>query len=259
MEYFEKLETNPYQDLEWNIPERKQGVMNVIGGNAQNFRAEIKTAEFLMAKYPVETVNVVMPDALRGKLPEMPNLQFLPATESGSFGESQGLIDVFEKADFNLVSGDLSKNSVTGKAITHACQAASKMTLLTRDTVDLVTTSGPERVLMNENLVIFASVVQLQKLLRAVYYPRMLMMSQSLMQVVEVLHKFTLSYPTRVVSLHDGQILVATNGAVRAVPLRQSGYAPIMLWGGEMAAKIMAMNLYNPNNFMGATCAAIFG
>lgn len=259
MEYFEKLESNPYKDLEWNIPERKQGTVNIIGGNAQNFRAEVKVAEFLTAKYPLEVVNVVMPDALRGKLPEMPNFQFLPATESGSFGESQELINVFGRADFNLVLGDLSRNFVTGKAMANACKAASKMTLLTRDAVDLVAGSGPERVLMNENLAFFASVVQLQKLLRAVYYPKMLMMSQSLVQVAEVIHKFTLSYPVGVISLHNGQILVASNGIVKAVPLEQSGYMPITVWGGELAAKIAVMNLYNPNNFIGATCAAIFG
>ncbi|MBR3246565.1 hypothetical protein IKF87_01635 [Candidatus Saccharibacteria bacterium] len=259
MDYFEKLETNPYQDLEWNIPEQKSGRVNIIGGNAGNFRTEIKNAEFLSERYPIETVNVIMPDALKNKLPPLPNFIFLPSTDSGTFAESQELIDVFNTADYNLLLGDLSKNSVTGKAISHACKNTERMTLITRDAVDMITDNNPERLLMNENLVFFASVAQLQKLLRAVYYPKMLILSQSVVQVAETLHKFTLSYPVSIVTLHNEQLLVAENGTVKAIALDNSGYSPVMLWGGELATKIAALNLYNPNNFISATCAAIFG
>ena len=193
MEYFEKLEKNPYEDLKWNIPERKQGTVNIIGGNAQRFRDEVKIAEVLEREYPVETVRLVLPEALRGKLPELPNISFLPATESGGFDESQGLIDIFGTGDFNLVLGDLSRNNVTGKAVASACVSSEKMTLITRDAIDLLTENRPERWLMNENLILMGSVMQLTKLLRAVYYPKMLLASQSLVQVSEVLHKFTLS------------------------------------------------------------------
>lgn len=259
MDYFEKLEKNLYEDLKWNIPERKQGIVNIIGGNAQHFRTEVKSAEFMNAEYPVEMVNLVMPDALQGKLPPLDNFRFLPSNESGGFAGSQELIDVFGAADFNLVLGDLSRNTVTGKAVTSACEFTEKMTLITRDSVDLAAENEPEKLLMNENLIIFGSVPQLVKLLRAVYYPKMLLQSQSLIQVAEVLHKFTLSYPVKIVTLHNGQVLVAGDGIVKAVELGLTGYSPIMLWGGELAAKIVAMNLYNPNQFIGATCCAIFG
>ena len=258
MEYFEKLEKNLYEDLKWNIPERKQGVVNVIGGNSQRFRDEVKIAEYLSANYPVEEVRLVLPESLRGKLPELPNILFLPATESGAFDESQELLDVFGSADYNLVLGDLSKNAVTGRAVASACRSSEKMTLVTRDSVDLLAENAPERVLMNENLAISGSVMQLQKLLRAVYYPKMLLASQSLVQVSEVLHKFTLSYPVGVVTLHDGQVLVAKDGNVKAVALSNSGYSPMMFWGGELAAKIVAMNLYNPSRFIEATVCAIW-
>ena len=258
MEYFEKLDKNPYEDLKWNIPERKQGSVNVIGGCSGNFRTEVKVAEYMGANYPVQDVWLVLPDALKGKLPSLPNFKFLPSTDSGGFGESQELVDVFNSADFNLVIGDLSRNSVTGRALASAVKSSEKMTLVTRDAVDLITENPPERLLMNENLIIMASVAQLQKLLRAVYYPKMLLMSQSLVQVVEVLHKFTLSYPVCIVTLHNEQILVAGNGIVKAVPLAKSGYLPITLWNGEMAAKIVGMNLYNPSRVVDATVGAVF-
>lgn len=257
MDYFEKIEDNPYKELEWNIPERKQGIVNIIGGNAQSFKTEVKVAEYLAKTFPIEETMVILPDSLKNKLPNLPNLKFLPATDSGSFAESQELVDVFNAADYNLVLGDLSKNSVTLRAVSGACRSSEKMTLITRDAVESVIENGPERVLMNENLIFMASVAQLQKLLRAVYYPKMLLMSSSLVQVTEVLHTFTFSYPVSVITLHNGQVLVAHNGIVKAVALDKTSYSPILFWAGELASKIVGMNLYNPNKFIEASVCGI--
>ena len=258
MEYFEKLEKNPYEDLKWNVPERSQGTVNVIGGNTSRFRDEVKVAEFLTRTYPVQEVRLVVPDVLKGKLPDLPNFVFLPSTDSGGFAESQELMDVFNTVDCNLVLGDLSKNKVTGRAVANAVKNSSKITLLTRDTVDALTDNAPERWLMNENVTVMASIAQLQKLLRAVYYPKMLLMTSSLVQIADVLHKFTLSYPIAIVSLHNGQVLVAKNGVLKAVALEKTGYSPMLFWNGEIAGKIIGINIYNPNQFIEATVNAIF-
>ena len=258
MEYLEKIEKAPDEDLTWNIPEQKQGSVNIIGGSLQNFRTEIKTAESLNEKYPLENVRLILPEVLKNKLPPLPNFVFVPATDSGSIADSQMLQDSFNAADFNLVLGDLSRNNITGKAITSACEKTEKMTLITRDAVDLLADNNIERLLMNENLILFATVPQLQKILKAVYYPKMLLMSEPLMQVAEVLHEFTLSYPVAIVTLNNGQILIAENGVVKAIGIEKSGYSTITIWNGELAAKTVGMNLYNPNNFIGATVTAIF-
>ena len=78
------------------------------------------------------------------------------------------------------------------------------------------------------------------------------------MQVAEALHKFTLSYPVSLITLHNEQVLVAKNGQVNVVPLEKTGYAPLTIWNGELASKIVAMNLFNPDNFLDATVAALF-
>ena len=258
MDYFTRVERGNYEDLTWNIPEQKQGIVNIIGGNSQNFRTEVRTAEFITANYPIKEVRLVLPNALKNNLPDLPNLVFLPSTDSGSFNESQELNNVFNSADFNLLLGDLSKNSVTGTAVAGACRRSEKMTLLTRDTVDIVADNDPERTLMNENLIFFTSMAQLQKLLRAVYYPKMLLLTQSLVHVSEVWHKVTLSYPVKLVTLHDGQILLAENGIIRVVSIEESDYSPVTIWSGELAAKITVLNLFNPNNFLPASTTAVF-
>lgn len=258
MDYLHKIEENIFQNILWNIPEQKQGKVNIIGGNAQSFRASIKTAEYLVAHYPVSEVNLVMPDALKTKLPTLPNLIYLKSTDTGSFGDEAELKSVMKIADYNLMIGDLSKNKITGKVIASAYQDPALPLLITRDAVDLLAENSPDRAMTNGNLVIFGSMAQLQKLFRAVYYPKVLILTQSLVQVAEAVHKFTLSYPIAIVTLHNGQIIVAKNGIVNIIPLEKSGCTPITFWGGEIAAKIAALNLFNPENFLEAASAAMF-
>ena len=256
MDYFTKLKENVFKDLNWNLPERKQGSINIIGGNTKSFRTEIKIAEYLDKNFPVKDINVVLPDKLAGELPKLPNFIFVPSTDSGSLDESDELLAAINRADYNLALGDLSKNSITGRAITKAL--GKKPTIITRDAVDLMAEHLTDETLMNEGLIILASMPQLIKLFHAVYYPKMLLMSQPLMQVVEILHKFTLSYPINIITLHSGQVIIARDGKVVAVPLEETDYSPITIWGGELAARIAVMNLFNPENFLDATSAAVF-
>lgn len=256
MDFFKKIEEAD-ENLFWNIPEQKQGFINIVGGNLQNFRTPVKTAEFLNAKFPIQTINLILPDALKDKLPPLPNLVFTKSTESGSFADASEILASLDASDFNLVVGDLSKNSITEKVISEICKKTSKPILITRDSVDLLSNVATESVLMNENLIIMASMAQLQKLLKAIYYPRMLLLTSPLSSAAETLHKFTLSYPVSIISLHNGQILVAKNGNVTATSLEKTTFSPISFWDGELAAKIVALNLYNPNNFIPATTSAI--
>ena len=258
MEYFKKIEKNPYKDLYWNVPDGQQkGEVAVVGGNAQNFRAPVKTAEFLLGNFPLKTVRVVLPETLKPKLPPLPDAVFLKDTAGGSFADSEGLLKAIEATDFGLIVGDLSKNSVTEKEIAKACEKSKKPLLITRDGVDIM--AGQEKVLMKDDLILMGSLVQWQKIFKGVYYPKVLLASQSLVQVSEAFHKFTLSYPVNVVTFHDGQILIAKNGKVVAVPLVKTTYSVLTIWNGELAARILALNLYNPGKFIEATAAGLLG
>lgn len=256
MEFLQKIET-ANENLLWNIPEQPMGTANVIGGNLQSFSTPVKIAEFLNTKCKIQTVNLILPDTLRNKLPDLPNIVFLASTDSGSLASEEEIVSTMNDADYNLIIGDLSKNSITGKAIAEACKKTGKPVLITRDAVDFLAENVSESVLMNDNLVLMASMVQLQKLLRAVYYPRMITLTAPFTNVVETLHKFTLSYPVSLITLHNGQILVAKNGNVAASGLNNTSFSPISFWSGELAAKIVALNLFNPNNFVEATMSAI--
>lgn len=260
MDWFEKVSENPYKDLYWNVPEVKQGKMNVVGGNAGRFHAPVTIANLVKNRYPVKEVVTVLPEKLAPLFRDFPEMLFVEATEAGTFADGEKLGQIFSEADFNLLVGDLSKNAVTTKAMLEAVAAGQeKPILITRDAVDVFAEGCTEASLMNENLIIFSSMVQLQKILRAVYYPKVLLLTQPLLQVAEVLHKFTLSYPVTVITLQMGQILVARDGRVMAVPFEKAGVPITLLWNGELAARIAVLNLFNPQKMLEASVAGIFG
>lgn len=260
--YWQKQSQPLFNDLVWNIPEQKTGHVAIIGGNSQNFSTVIRISEFASQTFPFKTISTILPDALRGKLPPLPNLDFLPSTESGSFAKSRQLEIACASPDATLIIGDLSRNSATAVALADAITtddspaSTSKLLVLTRDSVDLL---APEahRWLSRENTVILASMVQLQKLFRAVYYPRMILLSQPLIPTIETLHKFTLTYPTTILTFHQGNIIVASGGQVSTTHLVDTDYSPISLWSGQLATKVTALNLYNPKQNFAATTAAI--
>lgn len=261
LSYWRKQSRPLFDDLIWNIPEQKTGSITVVGGNNQSFSAIVRISEFLSSNFPFKNVSTLLPDALRSQLPPLGNLLFAPSTSSGSFAKSGELDRFFAAANFNLIAGDLSKNSATAIAITDAIahtldQEPIQPLLLTRDAVDLLAPTAGQ-ILTHPQLFLVASMVQLQKVFRAVYYPKMIMLSQPLIPVIETLHKFTLTYPTTILTFHQDNIIVANHGEVTSTHIVDTEYSPISLWSGQLAARITALNLFNPHKNLEATTAAI--
>lgn len=236
-------------DLAWNFPEQKTGALGIIGGNSASFMTEVKISEFLTKNYPfLKFVKNVFPDSLKKNFPPLENLIFCESTESGSIKRSPEFRSCLEESDCGLILGDLSKNSETALAVLELLSNSKQTQLvLTRDALDLVSNEATSFI-MQENLTLFGSLAQLQKLFRALYYPKMLLLSSPLLPVIETLHKFTLSYPVSILTLHEGNIICASNGKVATISLDKTPYSPISLWSGELAAKLAVFKLYNPNS-----------
>jgi len=257
-----KKQTSPlFADLAWNIPEQKNGRVGIIGGNAGGFHGVMKLAESLTNDFPLRAVDILLPDALRGKVPSLPNLEFAPSTESGSFAKSTELSQACLANDLTVLAGDFSRNSATAAALSNAIREAiengvASPLLVMRDSVDLLSADA-SILLGHPKLILIASMAQLQRIFRAVYYPRMLMLSQSLVMAVETLHKFTLSYPATILTFHEQQIIVAEGGQIISTPLEKTKYSVLELWSGGLAAKVAGYNLYNPGQSFKAAAAAI--
>lgn len=235
------------EELAWNLPEQKMGRLMILGGNSAGFSAEVRIAEYVTRKLPFfREVKNVFPDSLRARFPVgVSGLEFYEATESGGFGKDPGLYNSLLEADLAIFLGDFSRNSATAIAIGETLKRSDGiMTVLTRDSLDLLV-SEMERVLVRDEVILVGSMAQMQKILRAVYYPRPLLLSQSLYPVVETLHKFTMSYPVGILTFHEGQVLAAGDGGVISVPIEKTKYSPISLWDGEVAVKVGAFRLFN--------------
>ncbi len=245
-----------FADLAWNIPDQKSGKITVVGGNSQAFSTPVKISDYLTQTFPLQEVITLLPDNLAKSLPPLDNFQFAPSTNSGSFAESELLTEVAGASDSVLLVGDLSKNTATAKAIAKLITKTTSPLFITRDTVDLITPYAQD-IIERPQVCYIASLAQLQKLFRALYYPKMIMLSMPLLQLVEVLHKFTLTYPCTLVTFHEEKILVAQNGRVISNPIASTKYGPISLWSGTLASNITAFNLYNPGQPLQATTAAL--
>ena len=234
------------EDLKWNFPEQKRGTLKILGGNSSNFSSEVKVAEYLSRHFSfLKEVKNLFPDALKSKFPPLENLDFFKSTESGSFATSPELRRAFDGADFGLILGDLSKNSVTEIAVADLINYNPDLPLvITRDAVDLLAPEASQFI-ERENLFLVASLSSFQKLLRALYYPRPLLLSSPIFPVVETLHKFSLSYPVSILTFHEGKIIAANSGKLATIDLEKTTYSPLTLWSGELAARIAVYNLFN--------------
>jgi hypothetical protein len=155
-------------------------------------------------------------------------------------------------ADHGLCIGDAGRNSETAIVYEQMLAYDTPLTI-TRDAVDLLKLVAPKLV-ARERTTLVLSFAQLQKLFQGVYYPKMLGFSMQINLLVEILHKFTITYPVTIVTYHQNQLLVAHGGDV----VTQEFDEPMMIWRGTVATRIACYQLWTPNKPFESTTAAIF-
>jgi hypothetical protein len=256
LDYWKKVNEPIDENIFWNIPEQKTGIVQIIGGNSNSFSTEIRQAEFLNS-LPIREVRLLLPDVLSSKVPPIPGINFAPSTESGSFDKSEELKFAAEDADITLFSGNFTKNSKTAIALTKVLSETTKPAVLVRDAIDSVADSA-EEFIEKGNITLVATMPQLQKLFRSLLYPKMILLSAPLMQIVETLHKFTLSYPVTILTFHQEKIIVANNGEIITTSIDSTNYSPIELFVGDLASKVTALQLFTPGKPLETTQSALF-
>lgn len=257
--YLNKItpETQEISNFLWSIPEQKNGTLNIIGGSANNFSITIKISEFAK-RLNFKNIYTILPDATRSLFPpDLINLKFVPSTNSGSFANSQSILDLLSTSSVNLLIGETSKNAITTSALADVVTKTMNPCIITRDALDAIT---PEAMsfIQNPNLIFIASAIQLQKLFRAVFFPKMILLSMPFTQFSEILHKFTLSYQVTILTFHDNNLIVAQNGQINHCRIDQTSYTPLSLWSGHLAAKIADTVNINPSQKITAVSAALF-
>lgn len=243
--------TSPlFPDIEWNKPEQKAhaGKLAIIGGNKLGFVA-IRDAYTVASELGAGQIRAILPDVLKRTIPTtVTDAVFLPSNPSGGFSR-EGLPD-FEAAcawaDLCLLVGDAGRNSETAMAFESLMDSRARI-VVTRDAVDLVM-PAVGKLVDREHTTFVVSFAQLQKIFQTMYYPKILSFSMQLLQLVEAMHKFTITYPVTIVTFHQNQLIVAHDGRV----ITQEFDQPMAIWRGITATKAATYLLWNPQKPMEA-------
>ena len=245
-----------FPDIEWNKPEQRNlaGKLGIIGGNKLGF-AGVAEAYSVASSAGVGQIRVILPDVLKKTIPAaMTDAMFAPTNPSGSLSKDAAaeLHNLGDWANGILMIGDAGRSSETAILYEQFLQDYHGPLIVTRDAIDLVKNSSQALVDRPQTLLI-ASFAQLQKLFQAVYYPKVLTFSMQLTNLVEALHKFTITYPVTLAVLHKDTFIVAHDGNIVTTPWDN----PMNIWRGNTAAKAATYLLWSPTKPLEATATAI--
>ena len=245
-----------FPDIKWSKPEQKSqsGKIGIIGGNQLGF-AGVAEAYSTALGTGAGHVRVLLPDILRKTIPAIiTDTVFAPTNPSGSLSKDAiaEMSALGEWANSILLIGDAGRSGETAVVYEQFIQKYTGQLVLTRDAIDLVK-NGSEMLVERPNTVLIASFAQLQKLFQAVYYPKVLTFSMQLTNLVEAVHKFTITYPVTLVVLHKDHIVIAHGGDVTS----QVWNSPMLIWRGTVAAKAAAYWLWTPSKPLEAITSSI--
>jgi NAD(P)H-hydrate repair Nnr-like enzyme with NAD(P)H-hydrate dehydratase domain len=234
-----------FPDIEWSKPEQRSqaGRLGIIGGNKLGFAGVAESYSTALGA-GVGEVRVLLPDVLKRTIPvTITDTVFGATTPSGSLAKSaiNDMQALGAWAQGILLVGDAGRNSETAIVYEDFVRNYTGPLTLTRDAIDLIKNSSQNLVDRPDTMLVL-SFAQLQKLLQAVYYPKILTFSMQLANLVEIVHKFTISYPVSVMVLHKDQLVMAHEGQV----ITQAWENPMAIWRGSVATSAASYWLWNP-------------
>jgi NAD(P)H-hydrate repair Nnr-like enzyme with NAD(P)H-hydrate dehydratase domain len=247
---------NPlFPDIEWSKPEQKSlaGSLLIIGGNKLGFAA-VATAYESALKAGIGQCRVVLPDVLKKSIDSSTfDCVFAASNPSGGFSKDAiGELKAYMAwADGVLFIGESGRNAETAIAYEQLL-GIDRHIILTRDALDLVRRQASQW-LENPQLCAVATFAQLQKIFQEVHYPKMLLFRMQLAQLVEALHKFTITYPAKIVTLHQGQLIVAHDGEVSTTPCEDN----LVIWRGLVATRAGVYVVQHPAKQFEALTSAV--
>lgn len=249
-DYWQRQGTTPlFPEVDMMRPEQRRfaGKLLLVGGNKGMFFT-VANAMSAAGKIGVGECRAVMPDSLKNMVPSTPDIYFAESEASGAFGRKSlpELLRQAEWADAVVFVGDLGKNGETSVAMAEFLSKLDKPVYLMRDAVDAVMADAMNWSMREGKTVLLASLPQLQKLFRALYYPKVITLSMPTNQLVETLHKFSLTYEMAVMTFHNEQLVVAQNGRIVTMGIKDSSYSPISLFDGKLLIKMAALGVWNP-------------
>ncbi len=245
-----------FPDVEWNKPERRDqaGRLGIIGGNKLGFIAAAESYQTALDT-GVGQVKVVVPDVLRRTIPaSMTDVLFGQSNPSGGLAKG-AITELRTLANWSaplLLAGDPGRKSEPAALYESFILDTDKPLVLTRDSIDLVR-SNPSLIVDRKDTLIVASFAQTQKLFQAIYYPKILTFNMQLAQLVEALHKFTITYHCTIVTYHQEHLIIAQDGEV----VTQEWADTMSIWRGRTATRAASYWIWHSNKALQAVAASL--
>lgn len=245
-----------FPDIEWGKPEQRaqRGRLGIVGGNKLGFTGVATSYDTALATGAGE-VRVLLPDTLRASIPRtMTDVIFGASNPSGSLAkDAHGeAVALSHWAQCLLFAGDAGRNSETAILYSDIIRESDVPLVLTRDAIDLVKNDA-EALVNRPHITLVLSFAQLQKLFQSIYYPKMLTFSMQLLQLVDALHAFTITYPCAIVVLHRDTVATAYGGTV----ITTSWDDPMRIWRGYTAARAATYLMWTPNQPLEAIATSL--
>ena len=256
-DYWHRQSEKPlYPGIEWSKPEQRSlaGKLAIVGGSGHSFALPVQ-AHTQALRAGIGECRVILPDVLKKIIDgQGVDCLFVPSTKTGGMSK-EALNDLKNYAIWAnslLLIGDSGRNSETAIMYEQLLGVATPMTI-TRDAVDLLRDQASQW-LHRPDTTIVVTFAQLQKIFQAVHYPKILLFSMQLAQLVETLHKFTISYPVHIVTMHQDALIVASDGEVSTTPNNDN----LAIWRGTIATYASVYTTHSPQKVFEALTAAVY-
>ncbi len=245
-----------FPDIEWAKPEQRSqaGRLGIIGGNKLGFVGVAENYNIALAA-GIGEARVLLPDALRKSIPStLTDVIFGPTNQSGGLSADalNELKALGQWATGVLLIGDAGRNSETAILYERFISIYDGPLIITRDSIDLLK-SSIQSVVERPKTLIVASFAQLQKIFQSLYYPKVLTFSMQLTNLVEAVHKFTITYPINLMLFFKDTIITASGGQVTTTPCPD----PTPIWRGQTATKAAVYWLWNIDKPIASLTASI--
>jgi len=247
-----------FPELEWNKPERRDqaGRLLIIGGSTHALGAPA-IAYQQARQNGIGDVKVALPDKTRKLIDKRAvDAVFTKSTPSGEFAldGTTVLIEYALWADSLLLSGDVGRNSQTSIALEELLRSFSETIVITNDAIESLS-NAVKQLFERQKTTLVLRFGQLQKLLQLYRYPSSLHSDMGLVQLVEFLQKLTKTIGASIVTLHNSQYVVATNGKVVTTKMDLDKSDS---WQLKTAVKTVCYQTWNPEKQLESLTQSVY-
>lgn len=241
-----------FPDLLWSRPESKRhaGKLLIIGGQAQEF-ADVAAAYAAAEKAGAGTIRVLMPESTRKLTSFLPNIEYAPSNQSGSFAKAalSELFDASQWADGVLLPGDLGRNSETTTLIDGYLLRCVASATIADNALESI--SVPYEQLATRPITLVLSAKNLQKLGTNLGLTEAITSTMGAVSLAEALHEITEKNLFNIVTHFGNNIWVANSGEVVSAEASEIDL-------NKLTACAAVWTIQNPTKPLEALTTAVF-